>query len=353
MSAKPFRRMMAAPRRPMGFSLVELMISLILGLLVVAGASGVFLANRRAYANTETLGRMQETARVAFELMARDIREAGGNPCGKNVPVANVLNNKATDWWAGMGTGVLGGTGAPSVAGSDWLQLSSATTGVEYITRTPGQNDTKNDKDKGNNQSAPIFMAKGKTDMKDGDIVLACDDTQAAVFQITNLNLNGSQIVAVHNTGTGTPGNCSKRLGFPTGNPCSNSTGNAHDFTGGALARMTGVRWFIRDSGRGNSLYRCTADGCDTGKLDEIAEGVQKMTLEYLVAGQTAYQTAAAVTAAGTWSRVTAIRVTLDVEARAGSDKGANISGTDTEAGKLKVLTRSITHVVTLRNRMG
>ncbi|MFA4615373.1 pilus assembly protein PilW, partial [Xanthomonas perforans] len=53
------------------------MISMVLGLLVVGAAIGIFLSNRQAYAATEGVGRIQETARLGFELIARDIREAG------------------------------------------------------------------------------------------------------------------------------------------------------------------------------------------------------------------------------------------------------------------------------------
>lgn len=322
-----------------GFSLIELMISLVLGLLVIAGASGVFLANRRAYASTETLGRMQETARVAFELMARDIREAGGNPCGKNLPVANVLTNRDTDWWATVGQGVLGGSGAPSVAGSDWIQINSATTSTANI-----------ETDKGN--AANFKVSSDSNDLSPDDIVMACDFQQAAIFQITNITGGGK--VVIHNAGNGSPGNCTQKLGFPTPADCKNGHITDHNFgTNAVLAKLAATQWFIKDNGKGNTLYRTTLRNGALGPAEEVAEGVQKMTLEYLVGGATSYQTAAAVTAANAWGRVTAVRITLDVEARAGSDKGAYISGTDTDAGgKLKVLTRSISHVVTLRNRM-
>ena len=43
-----------------GFSLVELMISLVLGLLVTAAAVGIFLSNQRTFRATESLARIQE-----------------------------------------------------------------------------------------------------------------------------------------------------------------------------------------------------------------------------------------------------------------------------------------------------
>ena len=64
-----------------GFSLVELMTAMLLSLLLMAAAVSVLVTNKRTYSSTEGLGHIQENARIAFELMSRDIREAGGNPC--------------------------------------------------------------------------------------------------------------------------------------------------------------------------------------------------------------------------------------------------------------------------------
>src|SRR6476469_6717620 len=116
--------MSRGPRSAGGFTLIELMIALVLGLLVIAGAIGIFMANRRAYASTETLGRMQETARVAFELMARDVREAGANPCGSKIPVANTLNT-TSDWYMStIASGMIGHDGAVSTGATAKLSYS-------------------------------------------------------------------------------------------------------------------------------------------------------------------------------------------------------------------------------------
>ncbi|MFP3416601.1 prepilin-type N-terminal cleavage/methylation domain-containing protein, partial [Bacillus sp. SIMBA_074] len=50
--------------RQQGFSLIELMIALVLGLLVVGAAIGIFLSNRQTYQATEGVGRAQEGVRT-------------------------------------------------------------------------------------------------------------------------------------------------------------------------------------------------------------------------------------------------------------------------------------------------
>ncbi len=87
------------------------MIALMLGLLVAAAAAGIFLANRQTYTVTGSLARVQENVRFAFELMARDIREAGGNPCGRHLPVSNVVTGAGANWWTNINSTVDPATG--------------------------------------------------------------------------------------------------------------------------------------------------------------------------------------------------------------------------------------------------
>lgn len=115
-----------------GFSLVELMIALVLGLLVVGSAVGVFLSNQQTYRATESLARVQENARIAFELMAREVREAAGNPCASGLPTADVLNSAGAAWWDNWDNGIGGyenGALADSAPGTDAVEVMLATSG--------------------------------------------------------------------------------------------------------------------------------------------------------------------------------------------------------------------------------
>jgi prepilin-type N-terminal cleavage/methylation domain-containing protein len=60
-SRKAFR----GRRRSAGFTLVELMVALVLGLIVTGAALAMFLTNQRVYNTTESLGRVQENVRTA------------------------------------------------------------------------------------------------------------------------------------------------------------------------------------------------------------------------------------------------------------------------------------------------
>jgi type IV pilus assembly protein PilW len=64
-------------RRQHGFTLAELMISVALGLLIIAGMTTLFVNNNNAQAALENAGRQVENGRFAIQLMSSDLRNAG------------------------------------------------------------------------------------------------------------------------------------------------------------------------------------------------------------------------------------------------------------------------------------
>ena len=63
--------------RQRGLSLIELMIAMTISLLVIGAVSGVYLTSSRNYTQDEMLSRMQENARYAFHVLAKDLTMAG------------------------------------------------------------------------------------------------------------------------------------------------------------------------------------------------------------------------------------------------------------------------------------
>lgn len=60
-----------------GFSLIELMIAMLIGLLIVLGVTTLFLESKQNYRHGEMLARMQEDARFVIDEMVDDIALAG------------------------------------------------------------------------------------------------------------------------------------------------------------------------------------------------------------------------------------------------------------------------------------
>lgn len=63
--------------RSRGFTLIELMVALVLGLVVIGGVMGVFISTYQANAQNIKSVRLNEEMRAVMSLMTRDIRRAG------------------------------------------------------------------------------------------------------------------------------------------------------------------------------------------------------------------------------------------------------------------------------------
>ena len=69
----------AATTRPRdaGFSLVELMVGLTLGLLLIAGAISIYLATRQSYTEVEQVAALTENARFDEQIVGESLRHMG------------------------------------------------------------------------------------------------------------------------------------------------------------------------------------------------------------------------------------------------------------------------------------
>lgn len=341
-------RMTTRARGQRGMTLVELMVALVLGLLLIGGFVNIFISSRQAFRTNEALGRMQENGRVGSEILLREIRAAGGNACGTK-QIANTLNSPTSNWWSdwaagpvrgyeGTGThaGVPEGTGvAQRLTGTDVLVLLSATA-IEDLYVTDHQP-----------SSAQFKVNRDNHGLFPGDVLMVCDNQTAALFQATNTNQANGTIV--HNTGAGTPGNCSKGLGYPT--DCGSTNGNSKTFADGIISKVTGSVWYIGNNGRGTqSLYRSSVmsvSGSATTVASEVVEGVDDMQLEFLTINKTSrvpatsWTTPALITdwSEGATDLVAAVKVTL----RLRSNEAVSANGTRLE--------RKLIHVIRLRNR--
>jgi len=64
-------------KRQQGFSLVELMVALLLGLLITGAAVQLFLTNQRSFLLQQTLSRVQENGQLFVRFLVTDLRRTG------------------------------------------------------------------------------------------------------------------------------------------------------------------------------------------------------------------------------------------------------------------------------------
>jgi type IV pilus assembly protein PilW len=337
------------PIRPMGaqrgFGLVELMISLVLGMIVVGGALVLLLSTRLATGNTENLSRVQDSVRTSFEMMTREVREGGATPCDSKGLVSNVLNNAqglAPTWWATwnepvtmLNQPVMGFDGATAFPGAAiGAAVAERVNGTDaVIVRYAAAYD--NLAITAHNAAITLFTTNvAAHGIPVGELVMVCNYRQSAIMSTSAVDLAAGTFT--HAPTAAVAGNCSAGLGLPTTCPASAT----YQFPAGALVgRFVAAGWYIGNNGRpetgGRSLYRVTRNG-----TEEVAEGVRDMQLRYLVDGQADYVDAGAVTAVQ-WETVTAVRFDLTFES---PDSGIN-------AASGQRLVRTVAYTVNLRNQ--
>lgn len=320
--------------RSRGFTLIELMIAMLLGLLVVAAAGAIFVSNRQTYVATESLGRVQESARTAFELMARDIREAGGNPCDRRATVANVVDPTITaTWWAAWNDGVVGfgaGTAADGLAEGSGVgeRVPGVADAIEIKSAHSGTTVEAHDA-----SAAQFTVNAGGPEFAAGDLALVCDYAQASLFWV---EAAGGGVIS-HDLGSG---NCTKGLGLPV--TCDGGSGMTYIYPkNSTIAKVSATRWYIGNNDEGGrSLFRQTRRSATSGvDQEEVVRGVTGMTLEYLVPGNADYVAAGSVVPTQ-WSEVTAVRVALNFE----GDERVGTAG--------ERIGRQVAYVASLRNRL-
>jgi type IV pilus assembly protein PilW len=289
------------------------------------------------------MGRIQETARTAFEMLSRDIREAGGNPCDSSSSSPFLLDNRLNDfstvWWSNWNSPstAIAGYGPGTAFPDDGFDTGSKTPGkrvpatdaIEFKSAIPVMSSldapaSLSASMSGTSDDLTVNSIDGITN---GDILMLCDYAHGTIFQATGLAGN-----KISHAATGTPGNTS---GSFAPNVYKTTTATT---VAAQIGKLRASRWYVGYNNRGGTSLFLTSlrnsAGVPTLATDEITEGVDDLSLEYLPSDSDAYTTAPA-----DWGKVKAVKIVLDMS---GPDK----IGTDGNA-----LQRRLQHIVALRNR--
>ena len=311
-------------RKQQGISLVELMISITIGLILMTGVVQLFLSSRATFSTQQALSRVQETGRLGMEFLADDIRMAGYMGCmSRNLNFHNTLNN-ASSLQYDFGVAIQGlddvGATPPAEYPADLKQGTDV-----LVVRSAGGNRVGVTQ---NNDSAQLFAQNtGVTASCDAgedsfsglcenDILVVSDCSKARVFQATNLQAtSGSalEINIVHSGATAEPGNAETSWGGAS-DPDPEATFGPDS----EIIKMNTSIYYVADSTANpgmSSLWQML----NGGVAQELLEGVQDMQLLYGrdTTGDSVpdvYQEADVVTAANAWEDVSSVRVQLLVQ---------------------------------------
>ncbi len=256
-----------------GFSLVELMVALTISLLLLAGALSILYSSRLAYNENDRLARLQESGRLAMELILRDVRASGFLGCSRPqgaLSFVNGINGGATLLYNFQqplfGFNAAGAGWAPVL---DALVIPAAVPGSDALavrTARQGQPELR--------LNAPVTVptADISVDRPAGVVVPApttmiiSDCRGASAFTVTNFVPDGA-----------TTGTLAHAAGGPGANT-NDSITRAFDI-GASVVPVSTVIYYVRESptGNGPSLWQ------RVGAADpqSLVEGVENLQLVY------------------------------------------------------------------------
>lgn len=300
-----------------GFSLVELMVALTIGLIILAAVSTLFVSSKQTYTTQDRLARLQENARFAMHFILKDLRKAGYFGCVSELTpgtINNTLNNKTDFAWNAQipiegVNNIAGAYGSPTgtwYPSANNVMPTNAIPGTDAVTVRMADSDS----DISLNQEMPNESAVLKTSsingLKEGDIIMVSDCASADIMQITQLNPADSHIV--HDSGANNvlpPGNATQVLSkmySPSPSP-----------DGTRIMKFVTRRYFISTGASGNpALFRQD----NIAAAVEMVDGIENLQVLYgkdtdsdgkpniyLKAGDAGLQTDA------DWSSVRSVRV--------------------------------------------
>lgn len=204
--------------RTTGFSIVELLIALALGLLVVSGIVALFVGNSRTYEIVTAQSRLQENARFAFDFISSRARGAGYFGCAPDdaktarhlvgswnlIPEYNIT--EAVDGWDANDDGTFSPDdllSLPRTTGSANALVHLAGNGIDrtdmsptadvLVLRAAAQPFGRLAQTLQPTGNPVVYTPGGLPDFAAEDVVLVADCEQAALFKVTAVTRVGNE----------------------------------------------------------------------------------------------------------------------------------------------------------------
>lgn len=259
-----------------GFTLVELMVAMVIGLVLVGGMATVFSGIRRSADLNAALGDMQENARYILDTLARDGRMAGYQGC------VNVEDTSATILATDAPTADYfqsALTGSKVVSATSWAPAPPLTF-VLPTTVTPVVGSDVLSIQYGNPETYPVApMAQVNSNIvttvanqtiQANDLVIVSNCQVADLIKVNAVNIN----TLSHTSATNSSSNASARYGHGGSSNLSQ------------VMKFESNVYFLADTGRTNesndpviSLYRQSLPF--TSAPQEIVESVDIFRVKY------------------------------------------------------------------------
>ncbi len=254
-SPKAFRAAIASgPCRIGGFSLIELMIAMTLGLLVIAGLGQLYVGGRDANRIIDNTARLNDNGRFAAEFLARDLRLAGYFSCGgAKANVANAVDEQS--FWFKL-QGIEGYEGGADTLPSAFTSFPAVLSGTDvFMIRYADVRGLVQVPSGGFDDNNHRFTFDGPHPFQVSNIAVLNDAncSQTSIFQVTDAENSDADYSISFAADAGiTPGNCTTRLAGSY--DCSRDSASGGDefatnptdeFEGASIGRFVARAFFV------------------------------------------------------------------------------------------------------------
>lgn len=325
-----------------GFTIIELLVAALLAMILLGSTTIMFVSNKQSAKLQDELGRLQENARFAMDLLTQDLRMANFIGCHENMDTVYNQINVGTNTLLDFTNTLDGADGSATTvqwdASGDNTLISSMAANTDAITiryLQPMDVQLSSDATTTGNLSIPAG-----SNLASGTLMAVSDCSSTDLFQNTSTNTETSGTIA-HAAGSGTPGNSVATL--------------SKDYDENSeISTLVARRYFIAPSATAgntrNSLWwtddASTTTATTTDDIQELVEGVQSMQILY---GEDTdsdndidgFFTSDSVT---TWTNIKAIKVAILMET-------VNEIGVDLDTNTYNLLGTVIDPVDDLRKR--
>ncbi|MEH6469636.1 MAG: PilW family protein [Halopseudomonas sp.] len=303
-------KLQVTPIRQSGFSMVELMVALVLGLFLTTAVLQTFISAKETYEFQQELSAIQENGRFAMTFLTKDIRAADFWGCmadgdgSASTSIQSILSGAASSNVFAAGVAGFNKVPAASTGYTAWFGGTAQPDAIVL----QGARDSGITVDKVPSTTNPNIHLSSTDGIKKGDILLVSDCSEGVMFQVTDTP-NPSDKIILHNQNGGsvneTPGNKQNGLGIIFDDSAT-------------VFQAESIRYWIRAGVSGEpALIRGTETDAWTAG-DELVEGVENIQFLYgvdLNDDKTAnyFVDADVVNAAGDMDKVVSIQVHLVV----------------------------------------
>jgi type IV pilus assembly protein PilW len=318
-----------------GYTLLELMVANGLGIMMIAGIVQVFTSNSQSIRVVDASARVQESGRIALDMLAKDIRMADYWGCAATGDILNHLDITDADYDPAIhnptsAVGLTGQNDVSNITMGDPASPISVLNGTDTITFKGASplNGVRIETPYMNVAAATIHVNTG-ANLPKGMVLLITNCSGGDFFSNTSNNTaSGGSLI--HSTGN-----------LPTAGHVNNSIKNlSQTYSDDAVISSPYTKTYFVGAGSagGTSLYRYQPE---LGRTDEIIPNVTDMQLVYgddTNNNGSANRFADASTA--NLDNAVAVRITLTIES-----PNDNIVGGDP-------LRREYSTIATIRNRL-